>query len=171
MPKKPRDVHAEYEKAVKEFEAQGDPAAWICFYWPEFHRWQAVAAYDAHRELAGAARALALEARQLYGDKDLSESALAGDCANALASMVLEQREEPRMGGMLIYISDVMKLRFLFAVIKTKTVGGAEGNVIDLQEMVGVTNVEQAKRWVNAHPGIQRSKAKLMADLLKGPQH
>jgi hypothetical protein len=69
MPKRDPKIIEQHDKAVAEFNAQSEPAAYICFLWPHLNRWQAVAAYEPHRALAQAARNLALEARQIGGEE------------------------------------------------------------------------------------------------------
>jgi hypothetical protein len=171
MSKKRRDVRAEHEAAVREFEARPEPVAWICFFWPHLNRWQAIAAYDGHLALIPAARQLALEGRRLFQGDSPSDVVLAGDCANTLANLVLEQHDHPNMGGLLAFVSQVLELKFIFAVSRRVFRNNEDGSAIDLQEMPGVTTVKEARAWVDSHPGIILAKAQLLADLRKGPQH
>lgn len=172
----PRDVKAEHEKAVAKYQAQGEPAVWACFFWPHLNRWQCIGAWEAHRQLVPAARALVVQGRQAYGDPNPSDKTILGDTANAVAYMVLRQMDDPKMGAMLMLISDLCGERFFMCTSKPPETrrnerGEAlEGGVITI-DPIPATTYEQARTWVQAHPGINAANMMMLADVLKGPKH
>ena len=175
MPKKPRDIISEHERAVRDFTAQGDPAVWACFFWPALNRWQAIAAWEPHRQLVPAARALVVQGRQAYGDP-INERTIAGDAANAVAYMVLRQMDDPKMAALLMLVSEIVGDRYLFCTSKPDTTRkdatgrAVSGDVVTI-EAIPATDLQSAKEWVDSHPDIIRAKTALIGDLLKGPQH
>lgn len=146
------------------FDSQGEPAAYICFVWPLLNRWQGIAAYESHRPLVTAARDITLTARLEHGDSP-SEVTIAGDAANALAEMTLRQLDDPMMGGFLMYISEAMAMKYMFATCRAVRRGSEAGSSIDLIRMGGVTNLQEARAWADRHPLVAAAKLGLLAGL------
>lgn len=160
MTKKKRDVKAEHEEAVRKFNAQPTPDIWVCFFWPEFDRWQAIAASEVQRPLV----AEMMTALKMMRGENAESSVLAGDALNALAEATLNQHDVPRMAGLLLIVKDHFKAPYLFVTVKREH----EGSTVKVTEIPAKTK-EEARKWVDMHPAIIMSQMNLVQGLKKGP--
>lgn len=165
------DVIAEHDAAQKEFEAQGEPAAYICFVWPDLHRWQAIAGYDSHREDIPRVRTLLTEARVGYGQKAPTADTMLGDCLNALAELTLRAVDNPQMGAMSLFVSKLTGYRYILATVNRSALRDSSVGSLTTVEPLTATNVLEARAAVDAHPTIIAAKLALMNDVLTGAKH
>lgn len=160
MTEKKPDPKAEHEKAVAKFNAQPTPDIWVCFFWPELDRWQAIAASEVQRPLVAE---MMMHLKKMRGE-NAESSVLAGDALNALAEATLNQHDVPRMAGLLLIAKDHFKAPYLFATVKREH----HGSTVKVIEIPAKT-LDEARKWVDLHPGIVMSKMNLVQGLKKGP--
>lgn len=163
-----------HEADVKEFDSRTEqPAAYICFVWPDLNRWQAIVAYEAHREGIPAAKELLRQGRMSRGDGPPTLRQMGGDALNVLAELTLTGATAAAfMGSMVLFASETMEHKYMVAIVNRSMLRGKEvGSTVDVEPMTGVDSVAQARDFMNRHPLVVAAQKALMLDLLKGPQH
>lgn len=179
MKKSPREEKIEaayeaYRKNAVEFDSQPEPIAYCCFIWPHLSRWQAVAAFETHKQLVAAVREHLVRVRREYAnDPSPDDNALVGDAVNGVAEMVLQQIEDaPMMGALLAYIGEQMSSKFVVAIIdRSVNRDGVPGSLANVTAMPdAVTTVAQARAYCETHPLIIIAKTKLLEQLAEGPK-
>ena len=168
-----RENVAKHREAVKKFDAQPAPAAYICFIWPHLDRWQAVAAYPQHRPGIAKARELIIAERRKTGQTEVAEHEIVGDALNGLAELVLMNAEAPDMMGPLALIAaDDKQATFMLGVVNRQdNRNGKPGFSTALENMPCVRTVAEARAYVDRHPMVLVAKARLLNDLMAGPKH
>jgi hypothetical protein len=81
--------------------------------------------------------------------------------------MVLRQLTDgEKMGALLMYVSETLKLKYIFAVCRRGVVRDRSiGSTVELIEMEGVENLQQAREWCDRHPMVVAAKIELMKSL------
>lgn len=165
-----RDVVAEHEAAIKEFNANGEPAAYCCFIWPHLNRWQCLAAYESHRAHVPKAEEMLREAYRLAGldASAVDEDALIDNALNSLAEVTLQQQSTPYMGPLLMYVADKKRLKWMVAVSDRGNPQKPGMNGIRLEPVVGVSNLDEMRAYCNSHPLVSIANVRLLAEMMKG---